>query len=64
MTIGKRLQEKAISKFGADGIGLLKTMDNNLKILEKHMVVMTENQVEFEKYLKDIQETLNEMNKK
>jgi len=64
MSIKSRIQERALSKFGADGIGLLKTMDDNIKILEKHMVVMTENQVEFEKYLKDIQETLSEMNKK
>jgi len=54
MSIKTRLQEQALRKFGNDGFNVIAKLEENMRILEQHMVIVTKNQVEFELYLKEI----------
>jgi hypothetical protein len=57
------IKDKIMGKMGNDAMNVIKSLNDNMKVLEQHMVVMTENQVEFEKYLKDIKKSVEELNK-
>lgn len=62
--IKSRLQSSALKKMGKDGMETLSNLKEEMVVLEKHMLVITENQVEFEKYLKDIQSRLKNIEEK
>lgn len=60
MGIKTRAEQKAISKVGKEGIEAINKLNDNMKILEQEMVTVADNQLEFEKYLKDILNRLKE----
>ena len=54
MNFKSKLQNKALEKMGKDGMSVISSLEKSMKILEQHMCIIAQNQVEFEKYLKDI----------
>ena len=52
------LKEKAMEKIAKNGFDEIAKLNKSMQVLEQHMVVVAENQVEFEKYLKEIRDLL------
>lgn len=56
------MQNKALEQVGKEGFAVITELNKNMKTLESHMIVLADNQIEFGKYLEDIQTRLKKLN--
>jgi len=52
---------RGVTKMAGDGLAVIKELNKGMKTLDQHMEVLSSNQLEFEKYLKDILERVKKL---